>query len=88
VLIEFVVNQDGSLDVTGTSGIGGGCNLEAMQVVQSAPKWIPAKLNGIPVKQRMVLPVTFKLDVPGEFQDVKIPEGSLTEIVVMAYGAL
>jgi TonB family protein len=87
VFIEFVVNEDGSIDVTGTSGIGGGCNLEAMQVVQSAPNWIPAKRNGVATKQRMVLPIAFKLDIPGKFQDVKAPEGSLSEIVVVGWTA-
>ena len=62
VFVEFVVNKDGSIsDVRAVKGIGAGCDEEAVRVVQSAPSWTPGKQRGKPVKQRMVLPITFKL---------------------------
>jgi protein TonB len=62
VFVEFVVNKDGSItDVRAVKGIGAGCDEEAVRVVQSSPKWTPGKQRGKPVKQRMVLPITFKL---------------------------
>jgi len=62
VFVEFVVNKDGSItDVRAVKGIGAGCDEEAVRVVQSAPAWTPGKQRGKPVKQRMVLPITFKL---------------------------
>jgi protein TonB len=62
VFVEFVVNKDGSItDVRAVKGIGAGCDEEAIRVVQSAPAWTPGKQRGKPVKQRMVLPITFKL---------------------------
>jgi TonB family protein len=85
VFVEFVVNTDGSIDVTGTSGIGGGCDLEAATVVQSAPKWKPATINGVPVSQKMVLPINFKLAIPEQAPDVKAPEGAMNEVVVVTY---
>lgn len=62
VFVEFVINKDGSItDVKAVKGIGAGCDEEAVRVVQGAPKWTPGKQRGKPVKQRMVLPITFKL---------------------------
>jgi protein TonB len=62
VFVEFVINKDGSIsDVRAVKGIGAGCDEEAVRVVQGAPSWTPGKQRGKPVKQRMVLPITFKL---------------------------
>ncbi|MCH7400647.1 energy transducer TonB [Belliella kenyensis] len=62
VYVVFVVNTDGSIqDVEVLRGIGGGCNEEAMRVVQNAPKWEPGKQRGRPVRVRMRLPIKFKL---------------------------
>lgn len=62
VFVEFVINKDGSItDVKTIKGIGAGCDEEAVRVVQSAPAWSPGKQRGKPVRQKMVLPITFKL---------------------------
>jgi protein TonB len=62
VFVQFIVEKDGSItDVQTVKGIGGGCDEEAVRVVQSSPKWKPAKQRGRPVRQRMVLPITFIL---------------------------
>lgn len=62
VFVEFVINKDGHIsDVRVVKGIGAGCDEEAMRVIQGAPAWTPGKQRGKPVKQRMVLPITFRL---------------------------
>jgi periplasmic protein TonB len=62
VFVEFVIERDGSItDVKAIKGIGAGCDEEAVRVVQSAPKWKAGKQRGKPVRQRMVLPIAFKL---------------------------
>ncbi|MCU0368347.1 MAG: energy transducer TonB [Cyclobacteriaceae bacterium] len=62
VFVEFVVNRDGSIvDVKVLKGIGAGCDEEALRIVQSAPAWTPGKQRGKPVRQKMVIPITFKL---------------------------
>jgi len=62
VFVEFVINRDGSIqDVKAIKGIGAGCDEEAVRVIQSAPSWKAGKQRGKPVRQRMVLPITFKL---------------------------
>lgn len=63
VFVEFVVNRDGSLtDVKAIKGIGAGCDELAVKVVEEAPKWKPGKQRGKPVRQKMVLPIVFKLN--------------------------
>ncbi len=63
VFVEFVVDKDGSLtDAKVVKGIGGGCDEEAIRVINRAPKWKPGKQRGRPVKVRMTVPVFFKLE--------------------------
>jgi protein TonB len=62
VFVEFVIERDGSItDVKAIKGIGAGCDEEAVRILQSAPKWKPGKQRGKPVRQKMVLPISFKL---------------------------
>jgi periplasmic protein TonB len=62
VFVQFIVEKDGSISNAQTiKGIGGGCDEEATRVVQSSPNWKPAKQRGKPVRQRMILPITFIL---------------------------
>lgn len=63
VFVQFVVDKDGSLtEVKTIKGIGGGCDEEAERVLRNAPPWTPGKQRGKPVKVRMVLPITFRLN--------------------------
>ncbi len=62
VLLAFVIGPEGTLEeIQVLQGIGAGCDEEAIRVLQNAPRWNPPKQRGRPVKQRMVLPVIFKL---------------------------
>ncbi len=63
VFIEFVVNVDGTLsDFVPIKGIGAGCDQESIRVLQTSTiAWTPGKQQGKSVKQRMVIPITFKL---------------------------
>jgi TonB family protein len=87
VFVEFIVEEDGSItDVRIKKGIGGGCDKEAMMVVQTSPKWNPGKNKGVAVKQQIVLPITFKLDKdePTSSKDVTTaPKNSIQEIVAV-----
>lgn len=63
IFVEFIVNRNGSLtDVKAIKGIGAGCDEEAVRVVGGAPQWNPGKQRGKPVRQRMVLPIYFRLN--------------------------
>ncbi len=62
VFINFVVEPDGSIsNVKVLRGIGGGCDEEAVRVVERMPKWSPGKQRGKPVRVSYNLPVKFTL---------------------------
>ena len=62
VYIQFVVEKDGSVtEVKALKGIGAGCDHEAIRVVASSGKWSIPRRDGKPVRQQIVLPITFKL---------------------------
>jgi TonB family protein len=61
VVIQFVVDTDGSVSsATVLRGIGGGCDEEALRFVK-ASKWTPGMGDGKPVKVKLSIPITFKL---------------------------
>jgi len=62
VFAQFVIDKDGSMtDIQIIKGIGAGCDEEVLRVLKEAPKWEPGKQRGVPVKVRMIVPVTFTL---------------------------
>jgi protein TonB len=62
VNIEFTVFEDGTVsDLYINSGIGGGCEEEAIRVVGKMPKWKPGRQTGIAVPVRLNLPIRFSL---------------------------
>ena len=62
VFVGFVVEPDGSIsNVKLLRGIGGGCDEEALRVVNSLPKWKPGKNRGKAVRVSYQIPVFFKL---------------------------
>ena len=62
VYVQFVVDTDGSLtDVKVIQGIGAGCDAAAAKLLIEAPNFKPGKQKGKLVKQRIILPINFKL---------------------------
>ncbi len=63
VFLQFVVDESGNVtEATVLKGIGGGCDEEALRVLNKAPKWNPGKQRGVPTKVRMIIPITFRLN--------------------------
>ncbi|TAG00594.1 MAG: energy transducer TonB [Cytophagia bacterium] len=63
VTIEFVVDKDGSLkEVKVKKGVHRLIDDEALKVIRSSPDWKPAKRFNRICRQRLALPVAFKLD--------------------------
>ncbi len=63
VFVQFVVGKDGSLSqMEVIKGIGVGCDEEALRIITNSPPWQPGKQRGKPVRQRMVLPIFFRLE--------------------------
>jgi protein TonB len=62
VFISFVVEKSGKITkAVVVRGIGGGCDEEALRVVNSMPDWNPGKQRSMPVPVHMNLPITFNL---------------------------
>ena len=62
VMVGFVVEKDGSItDAEVLRGIGGGCDEEALRVVNAMPNWTPGMQNGEAVRTKFTLPIVFKL---------------------------
>lgn len=63
VFVTFVVERDGSVtDVRVLRGIGGGCDEEAVRVVQNMPRWNPGRQRGQPVRVQFNMPIRFVLN--------------------------
>jgi periplasmic protein TonB len=62
VYMTFVVSKTGKIsNVKVLRGIGGGCDEEAIRVIQAMPDWIPGRQNGKPVSVQYNLPIKFTL---------------------------
>lgn len=62
VYVTFVVERNGSVtDVKVLRGIGGGCDEEAIRVIQNMPKWNAGKQRGKPVRVQFNMPIKFTL---------------------------
>lgn len=65
VIIVFIVEKDGSLsDIKPIREVPGAPLLtaEAIRVVQMMPRWVPAKVQGKPVRCTASVPVQFRLN--------------------------
>jgi hypothetical protein len=61
VYITFIIEKDGSLsDIKNIRDIGYGTGEEAIRVLKICPKWIPGKMNGVPVRVMYSLPITIQ----------------------------
>lgn len=63
VIVQFIVDENGSVekDVQVLRGVSPELDQEAVRVIQSSPKWTPAKQKGQPVRQILTIPVVFAL---------------------------
>ena len=60
--INFVIEKNGSLsNLTVLRAATPEFAAEALRVVKLSPKWIPAKINGKPVRYKYVIPISFIL---------------------------
>jgi periplasmic protein TonB len=62
VIVQFVIEKDGSVgEVKVVRGLGGGCNEEAIRVMNMMPKWTPGKQHGKVVRVYFQIPLKFNL---------------------------
>ncbi len=63
VVLSFIVNKEGTVsNVTVVRSVGHGCDEEALRVVESFPRWIPAIENGEYRDAKLNLPIHFRLE--------------------------
>jgi protein TonB len=62
ITLQFTVNTNGDvIDVKVLRGTDPAIDEEAVRVIQSSPKWTPARQNGVLVKQRFYIPINFQV---------------------------
>lgn len=62
VVVRFVIEKDGLITkIEILKKLGWGCDEEAIRLIKLMPKWMPAKMNGKPVRTYFTLPIVFKL---------------------------
>ena len=83
VILRFVVDEQGrAVDPEVVQGLGGGCDEEALRVLQQT-RFEPALKDGQPVPVEIALPITFKLgDDDRSSREKVLPEQDLSEVVV------
>lgn len=62
VIVTCVIEKDGSVsNVKVVKSVDQRLDAEAVRVVSGMPKWIPGKQNGVAVRVKYTIPVTFRL---------------------------
>jgi len=62
VFIQFIVRSNGRISgIRVLRGIGGGCDEEAIRVIENMPLWIPGSQNGKHVSVEFNIPIRFIL---------------------------
>ena len=60
VFLSFVVEKDGTItDVKVLSGIGYGCDDEAVRVIKKSPHWKAGMQNNLPVRVKYTMPISY-----------------------------
>ena len=61
VVLEVIIEKDGSItNAKVVSSIDSIHDNDALYIIKTMPRWIPAKLNGNAVRYRMLIPVSYK----------------------------
>lgn len=62
VIVTFVIDTDGStIDPKVVKSVDPSLDKEAVRIISAMPKWNPGKRDGISVKVKYTLPITFRL---------------------------
>ena len=63
VVIRFIIGKEGKVeDITPETNYGYGMEEEVIRVIKKASKWMPATLNGKPLRAYRRQPVTFVVE--------------------------
>jgi len=63
VILKLIIRENGNIsDIQVISSLEKNFDKEAVRVIKSMPKWIPAKLDGKNIDSYFTLPIHFRLD--------------------------
>ncbi len=72
VLVEFVVEKDGSVsNVKVKVPLFPACDAEAVRVISMMPKWTPGEVEGKPIRAFYNIPIKFQLQGEGKAKKSK-----------------
>ena len=61
VFVAFIIDRDGTTsDFEVLRGLTKEHDAKALEVLKKMPKWIPGTQQGVPIRQRCVMPVKFE----------------------------
>ena len=88
VILHFIIEKDGSVsNVRVARSVDPSLDAEAIRVVNSMPKWEPARQKGQSVRVRYTIPIQFRLQGnEGIVPDPKIDNAANTDKDVMVVG--
>jgi TonB family protein len=88
VILHFIIEKDGSVsNVRVARSVDPSLDAEAIRVVNSMPKWEPARQKGQSVRVRYTIPIQFRLQGnEGIVPDPKIDKAANTDKDVMVVG--
>lgn len=82
ILVSFIVKSTGEIsNINVIEKVDPTLDNEAVRVIKSMPKWIPAKLNGKNVDASYAIPITFKLNNAQSIGEVKD-----NSVIAIGYG--
>lgn len=62
VVLTMIIEQDGRVDnIRVVKSVHPLLDKEAIRVIKFLPKWLPGRKNGVPVRVKYTIPITFKL---------------------------
>jgi protein TonB len=60
--VSFCIHKDGSVyDARVLKSPDASLSKEAIRLIESMPKWLPGKVNGVNVSSKQVIPIMFVL---------------------------
>jgi len=87
VFVEFVVQEDGKLtDYKVLQGIDDECDAAAMTAIMQLGDWSPGRQKGKAIRQRIVLPIVFRLQQAPREVLTKVDEPATPAAGIAAFG--
>ena len=87
VIANFVIEPDGSItNAKVVKPLDPALDAEALRLVNGMPKWTPGKQDGVPMRVKYTIPITFRLDNGPAIPALKEqPANQGPEVVAMAH---